>query len=137
MKTHPYLRAYMAGIALPTMFLVIGLIVFALNILIHHYAFPFERVLVFPMALVPNLWGLWNMLYVRLRGRHHISIGLFGAALPFVLTPLGYAIQKALGLMVWTPKLFAVGFPIGLLVYYLAWKYIVFFFNEVLGIGGE
>jgi RNA polymerase sigma-70 factor (ECF subfamily) len=36
---------------------------------------PIERVIVFPMALIPNLWGFWNMLYVWLRQhRKHFRI---------------------------------------------------------------
>ena len=40
------------------------------------------------MALVPNLFGLWNMFYLWLRPRPHLPIGLHGALLPFVLAPL-------------------------------------------------
>ena len=30
---------------------------------------PLERALIFPMAVVPNVWGLWNVLYLALRHR--------------------------------------------------------------------
>ena len=42
---------------------------------------PLERALLFPMAVVPNAWGLWNMLYLRLRPRVGSHSGLFGALL--------------------------------------------------------
>jgi hypothetical protein len=30
---------------------------------------PLERGLVFPMAVVPNIWGFWNMLYLAVRSQ--------------------------------------------------------------------
>ncbi len=75
------------------------------------------------------------MLYVWLRGRREIPIGLFGAALLVLLTPAAFGIQVAIGRVIWTPSLFAIGFPVALGGYYLAWKHIVARFNDVLGIG--
>jgi hypothetical protein len=131
---HPYLRAYMSGIALPTM--VVPLVVAALAL--QHpsgQGFHLEDVAIFPIGLVPNAWGLWNMLYVWLRSRREIPAGLYGAALVLLLAPAGFGIQLALGKTVWTPGLFAIGFPMALGGYYLAWKYIVARVNDVLGIG--
>ncbi len=42
--------------------------------------------------------------------------------------------QKALDMMIWNPQIFAIAFPIGLVVYYIGWKYAVGFFNELLGV---
>jgi len=134
MKNHPYLRAYMAGIAIPTMFLLVGITGFSLLRSTGHIRIPLERVIIFPMAVVPNLWGAWNMLYLWIHSRRGWPIGLHGAALVFVLAPAGYLIQRLLGLMVWNPELFSIGFPIGVIVYYLLWKYVVNFFNQMLGI---
>ena len=75
------------------------------------------------------------MLYVWLRSRREIPAGLYGAALVLLLAPAGFGIQLALGKTIWTPGLFAIGFPMALGGYYLAWKYIVARFNDVLGIG--
>ena|SRR6266545_2133157 len=134
MNTHPYLRAYLAGIALPTMFLLLAITFFAL----YHFTSPapikVEQVIIFPMAVVPSLWGLWNMLYLFLQSRRPFSIGLHGAILPWLLAPLIYALQRGLDIMVWTPATFAIGFPVALVVYYLAWKHVVSFFNEVVGV---
>jgi hypothetical protein len=134
MNRHPYLRAYMAGIALPTMFLLVAIVFFAFYSFSSSAPIKIERVIVFPMALVPNLWGLWNILYVILRSRHQLPIGIYGTALLLVLTPLGYALQRGLDIMIWTPATFAIGFPVALLVYYLAWKHGVRYFNEVVGV---
>ena len=134
MNQHPYLRAYMAGIVVPTLFLLVGITVFTIARFIYHVPVPIERVIVFPMAVVPNAWGAWNMLYVFLRSRRHLSIGFHGAILPFLLAPAGFALARALGITFLTPTLYATGFPVALVVYYLAWKHLVGFCNELLGI---
>jgi hypothetical protein len=147
MNTHPYLRAYMAGIALPTMLLLVAITVFIVARHVFHIPIPIERIIVFPMALVPNLFGAWNMLYLWLRQRRHISIGLHGALLPFLLAPIAFTIATSLGFLAVTPRGFvwfqtitvhygfvATGFIAALVVYYLVWKHVVAFFNEVLGI---
>ena len=147
MNTHPYLRAYMAGIVVPTLVLLLVLTGFCIARLVYHLPVPIERVIIFPMALVPNMFGLWNMFYLWLRPRRHLPIGLHGALLPFVLAPCGVALASALGfvtlgsrglmcldqLIVPYPYV-GVAFTIGLIIYYLAWKYLVGFFNKVLGI---
>ena len=82
MNAHPYARAYMAGVTVPTMFLLVILAVFVLARLILQIPVPLERIIVFPMAVVPNVFGLWNMLYLRLRQTRQIPIGAWGALLP-------------------------------------------------------
>ena len=135
MNSHPYLRAYMAGIAVPTMFLLLVMTAFCAARFVWNIPVPIERVIVFPMALVPNLWGVWNMLYVKLRPRYPLGIGLHGAVLPFFLAPVGFTIGRALlDVSFLTPKFAAVTVPVAVVVYYLAWKHLVGFFNEVLGI---
>jgi hypothetical protein len=147
MNGHPYLRAYMAGIAVPTMLLLVVLSGFLIARYTFQIPIPIERVIVFPMALVPNLFGLWNMFYLWLRPRHHLPIGFHGAILPFVLAPAGFALATCSGFLavtsgglVWfheiaVPYAFLAGaFSFALIAYYLVWKYLVGFFNEVLGI---
>ena len=58
MNTHPYLRAFLAGILVPTLILPLMLVAFIVLRLMLQVPFPIERGLVFPMALVPGLWGL-------------------------------------------------------------------------------
>ena len=147
MKTHPYLRAYMAGSVVPTMLLLVALTVFFVTRYVFQIPVPIERVIVFPMAIIPNLFGVWNILYVWLRPRRHLPIGLHGALLPIVLAPIGFTIATSLGFLAVTPRglvLFqaitihysfvATGFLGALIVYYLIWKHLVGFFNELLGI---
>lgn len=147
MNTHPYLRAYMAGIAVPTMLLLVALGGF----LIARYTFqipvPIERAIIFPMSLVPNLFGVWNIFYLWLRPRPHLPIGFHGAILPLILAPTGFMLATCSGFLAATPGGFvwfhqlvvpyayaAMGFTFALIAYYLVWKYLVGFFNEVLGI---
>jgi hypothetical protein len=85
------------------------------------------------MAVVPNLWGLWNMLFVALDPRHRLPIGLHGAILPFVLAPIAFVVTRLLqfGLPAYFASVFPIAFPFALVVYYLAWKYLVGFLNRV------
>jgi hypothetical protein len=133
MTSHPYLRAYLAGIAVPTAFLLVVLAAF----LAAHFAggpVAVERLLVFPMAVVPNLWGLWNIVYVALRRRRRWPIGLHGAALPVLLLPAGILLAQTLEIALYTPVRVATLFPVALIVYYLAWKHLVSFLNRLVGV---
>jgi hypothetical protein len=144
MRQHPYLRAYMAGIVVPTLFLLVllswvaglrsyngesGPSVFGLQ------ARTLERAIVFPMAVVPNLWGVWNMLHLALRSRSRIPLGAHGAVLPLLLLPAGVMLIRTIGELSiqWRSALpFA---PMVMVVYYLVWKYVVGFLNDEVGIG--
>jgi hypothetical protein len=147
MSAHPYARAYMAGVTVPTMFLLVILGVFVVLRLILQIPAPIERVIVFPMAMVPNAFGLWNMLYVKLRESRQIPIGAWGACLPFVLGPLGGLLACSLGFLRGTPNgleyfeavhvgygILGAAFCVVIVIYYLVWKYLVNFFDRVVGI---
>ena len=147
MNTHPYLRAFLAGAFVPTVILPViltGFIVLRLGL---HFPFPIERGLVFPMALVPSLWALWNMLWVGSHPRTHLSIGLHGALLPLFLLPAGTVVATCLGILAlgshgvtWFNSVsvpyswIAPAVVCALAGYYLLWKYIVGFVNRTLGI---
>jgi len=143
---HRYLRAYMAGIVVPTAFLLVVLTAFCLARFVFHAPIPIERVMVFPMALIPNLFGVWNMLWVR-AARARWSIGFHGALLPFVLVPLGFTLGRLLeviaiepgGLVAFDTARLPYGraalvFPVLVVLYYLVWKYVVAFLNDVVGV---
>jgi hypothetical protein len=136
MNKHPYLRAYLAGIAVPTVFLLLVMTGYTVIRYIYAVPLPIERVIVFPMAAVPNAWGLWNVLYHAFFAGRRISLGLFGGALPLLLAPGGYVVTRLLGFSV-PHEVFVVApfaLPVGLIIYYLVWKYFVGFLNAELGI---
>jgi len=147
MNTHPYLRAYMAGIVVPSLGLLVALTVFILSRLVFHFPIPIERVIVFPMALVPNAFGIWNIFYVWSRPHHHLPIGFHGALLPVVMAALGTVAAMCGEFLTigrhgvtWFQAisipyfLIAPWFLAGVVAYYLIWKYAVGFLNQVLGI---
>src|SRR5208282_1830115 len=140
MKKHPYLRAYMAGIFIPTLGLLAALTVFIMTRLVFQVPVPLERSLVFPMALAPNLFGLWNILYVW-SGRRW-PIGVHGAVLPLIMAPIGVLVARFVGILsfgangvtlfqqITIPYSHLIPEVIGqdcvvMVVYYLIWKYIV------------
>jgi len=135
MRPHPYLRAYMAGITFPCFFLLFLMIGFTIARHVYDVPVPLERVIVYPMAIVPNAWGLWNVLYVSRHGRRWPSLGAHGAILAF-LAPAAYAVTRLVGFELPEPlaRAFPFVFPVGVTVYYLAWKHVVVFLNELLGI---
>ena len=143
MRPHPYLRAYMAGIVVPTLFLLLATTVYA----VHRFylevpsqfvfglpARPLERMIMFPMAVVPNLWGLWNMLYLRVRRGIRISLAAFGAILPMLLVPFVLTLGMVFEVFYiqWGFALPAI--PVGMALYYLVWKFAVGFLNQEMGI---
>ena len=143
MRPHPYLRAYMAGIVVPTLFLLVIVSVYAY----HRYylevpsqfvfglpALPLVRAIVFPMAVVPNVWGAWNMLRLALRPPLRLSTGLHGALLPLLLIPTGVALARLFDVFTIQMRFALPAVPVGMAVYYLAWKYLVGFLNEEVGI---
>ena len=136
MNQHPYLRAYVAGIAVPTVFLLVVATGFTMLRYVYNVPVPIERVIVFPMAVVPNAWGLWNALFIFWRERLQMSIGLHGALLPILLAPLGIVVAGLLNFSIPSVALhvFPVLAPVGLVVYYFAWKYLVGFLNRILGL---
>jgi hypothetical protein len=132
MNQHPYLRAYMAGIVVPTLVLLLAMIGFTIARYVCDVPLPLERVIIFPLTIVPNLWGLWNIIYVALLARRHVSIGLFGALLPFLLAPGGLLLARLFQFSI--PQVIPYFFPAGVLIYYLVWKYIVARLNAIIGI---
>jgi hypothetical protein len=147
MKDHPYVRAYMAGISVPTPLLLIALTVFTIGRFVYNVPIPIERVIIFPMAIIPNLFGIWNVVHLLSRSRTHLPLGIHGAILPFFLMPLGLLLGVWLGFLKPTGHGFvyfglvsfhyvhiAMVLPLVLIFYYLVWKYLVGFFNRVAGI---
>lgn len=147
MNPHPYLRAFLAGVFIPTLVLPLILTLFIVVRLVLQFPVPIERGIIFPMALVPSLWGVWNMLWLIPALRARLPLGIFGALLPVFMVPVGALVATSCGVfalettgVVWFQVwhipyvLIACGFCVALVAYYLAWKYVVGFLNRTLGI---
>ena len=136
MRPHPYLRAYMAGIVIPSMFMLAAPLIFLWS-----GGFPPEgstkfslvsltQLAIFPGAFVPNLWGVWNMLHLRIRDRLRIPHAVFGALIPLILGPV---VRLTLPNLIATEDILFV-LPFGIAAYYLVWKFAVGFLNQEMGI---
>lgn len=137
MQSHIYLRAYMAGVTAPTVLVVFMLACSVVLRFGYNVPIPIERFMVFPLAIVPGLWGLWNMLYIVVRKHWRIPLGVHGALVPLVAGPLalGNAYLAGFDVPRFALAIFPAGVAVAMLAYYLAWKYLVGFFNRVLEIG--
>ena len=136
MQSHIYLRAYMAGVTVPSVLVILMLAGFVVLRFGYNVPIPIERFLVFPLAVVPGLWGLWNMLYIVVRRHWRIPIGLHGALVPLVAGPLALSSAFLAGFEISRPALtvFPAGVALAMIAYYLAWKYLVGFLNRALDI---
>lgn len=147
MNTHPYIRAFLAGSFMPTLIMPVLLIAFLITRLTLQAPIPIERGLIFPLALVPTLWGVWSMLWLKSHASTNLPIGVHGAILPFVMLPVGTIVGRSFGVLAlgqshvtWFQALeipyalIAVVFAAGIATYYLVWKYVVGFLTHVLGI---
>jgi hypothetical protein len=136
LNQHAYVRAYLAGIAIPTPFLLVIVTGFCVARYVYNVPIPIERVIMFPMAVVPNLWGLWNVLFLALHSRLNLPLGAHGAILPCLLAPAGYGVARLLDFPI--PGLvyhaLPIGLPVAIILYYLAWKHLVGFLNSELGV---
>ena len=124
----------MAGIVFPTVVLLFGVTAFTIARYVYHVPIPIERVIMFPLTVVPNLWGVWNMMYLAIGGERRWSIGAHGAVLPLMLIPLGLLLARLFAIDLITPPLVALFAPVAIAAYYLVWKHVVAFLNGELGI---
>ena len=124
----------MAGIVVPTVALLVGVTAFTIARYVYHVPIPIERVIMFPLTVVPNLWGVWNMMYLAIGGERRWSIGAHGAVLPLMLIPLGLLLARLFAIDFITPPLVTLAAPIAIAAYYLIWKHVVAFLNAELGI---
>ena len=143
MRPRPYLRAYMAGIMVPT---IVLLLIMGIDTYHRFYlevpsqfvfglpAKPLERTILFPMAVVPNLWGLWNVLWVATKGRTHLSIGAHGSLLVAMIVPAGILLARTTELFYIQMGYALLAIPVGMAMYYLAWKFLVGSLNAEVGV---
>jgi len=99
MNNHTYLRAYLAGVLFPTLVFPVLITLLLAGKLVTQEPIPVERIVIFPLAFVPCLWGLWNMLWAASHNRTHLPLGVHGAILPLLLLPMGASLAKCLGVI--------------------------------------
>ena len=88
-----------------------------------------DLAITFPMAV-----GHLERACLALPSRLRWSLGVHGALLPLVLMPLGVALASSLDVFSLNWELALPMAPVGMTVYYLAWKYLVGFLNREVGI---
>ena len=95
---------------------------------------PFERIMTFPIVVVPNLWGFWNGIWAVSRRR--LPLAWHGALLPFVNFALGGAVAKVLNITVTAEMLRSapISLAMSIIAYYLVWKYVVAFLNSLVDV---
>src|SRR6185437_16665370 len=108
MVAHRYIKAFAAGIVLPT------LVVFAAGVIVacNYPRIPsrIEQAMFFPASLNPFLWGVWNMLYFAF-GRTRIPLGWHGVMLCALLLMAGAVLAPHFGFDFVTPMRALVVFP--------------------------
>jgi hypothetical protein len=130
MRSHRYVRAYLAGSALPT--LVVSAAGLIAVVFFDRLEPPVQRALLLPVAINPAIWGFWNVLWVALGPRRRVQIGWHGAVLAVLLIGVGVLLARPLSVPEVTPErggivLLPTGFA-----YYLLWRYGVSFLNSVV-----
>jgi hypothetical protein len=133
----------MAGVMLPSIFMLVPMSIYAYHQFYlevpSQFVFglpapPLARALVFPMAVIPNVWGLWNVVHVAFRPAARLPIGAHGALLPLILIPPGVTLAGAFDVFHTKFWYAAPVVPLGMAVYYLVWKYAVGFLNAEVGV---
>ena len=97
MNTHRYLRAYMAGIVVPTVVVAFVIMVFIIARHVFHIPIPIERVVIFPVGLVPSVFGLWNMVLCPPERRPASSLGHARRIASADFDPPGHGQRRRLG----------------------------------------
>lgn len=143
MRSRPYLRAYMAGCMIPTIVVFVIAVISAYRIFYLEVpsqfifglpARPLERTILLPVGVVPNLWGLWNMLWVATKSRTRLPIGVHGSIIPAMLVPAGILLARTTQLFDIQMGYALLAIPVGMAAYYLAWKFLVGSLNVEVGI---
>ena len=132
MRSYRYVRAYLAGIALPTLVVCAA---GSITVVFFDRLEPaIQRALFLPIAAIPVLWGIWNVVWVALGPRRRLQIGWHGAILAALLIGVGVLLAGRLHVSEVTPlRGSTVLIPTGV-AYYLLWRYGVWFLNSLVGL---
>jgi hypothetical protein len=92
LHAHRYIRAYLAGVALPTLvvcaagFLIVGFF--------DRFDISVQRALILPLATNPLIWGVWNVAWVALSPQRRALIGWYGVLLAVLLIGVGLLVAR-------------------------------------------
>jgi hypothetical protein len=102
MRSHPYVRAYLAGIALPTLVVCAA---GSITVVFFDRLEPaVQRAMFLPIAAIPVLWGLWNVVWVALGPPRRVQIGWHGAILAALVIGVGVLLAGRLNVSDVTPQ---------------------------------
>jgi hypothetical protein len=135
MRQYLFLRAYMAGILAPTAFSMVVYWGVAVAASLSPSALPPpERTILFPFVVVPNLWGIWNGIWAVSKKR--LPLAAHGAVLPVINFGLYLFFARMTGIAIDTGsmRMAPMGAVISIVLYYLAWKYLVAFLNTLVDV---
>jgi hypothetical protein len=134
MRAHPYVRAYLAGVAIPTV--VVCAAGFPIVGLFDRFDQSVQRALILPLATNPLIWGLWNLAWVALGPQRRAPIGWHGAILAVLLIGAGAHLAIRFDVSDVTSLGGATALvPFGL-AYYLLWRHAVSRLNSIVGLDG-
>jgi hypothetical protein len=122
----------MAGLVVPSVTVCAVALIVAWRFF--HIPAEIERTMVFPMAVNPFAWGIWNALWTALPPSRRLPIGWHGAVLPVLLVPAGVVLAGQLQFSFVTPIGAVVVLPPTMVAYYLLWTYVVRSLNVVMGL---
>lgn len=126
------LRAFIAGIVVPTILLPI----FLFTVVVYGY----PKILEYPVIhLLPVIWGVWNIFYIALRytalpNSVNVRLPLMGGLLGFLLAlyaVFGINVQESLGL---APEYYLLPLVVVPIAYAILWRALVKPLNDLLGL---
>ncbi|MBI5084156.1 MAG: hypothetical protein HZB13_06110 [Acidobacteria bacterium] len=131
------LRAYMAGAALPTLFLPFALAAYYAIRSGLEPMIGLERLVQFPLALAPLLWGIWNVVWAAQPEQKRLPLGVHGAVVPVVAAPLLVWGCGWLGVPLPEQAMAYIGpgVPLTMVLYFVLWRTVVGYLNRLLEVG--
>jgi len=127
-----YLKAFIAGLALPATFLPAGIFVIL-------FLGKINILEIAPVYILPWIWGIWNVLYFSIGERcpiknQNLRLWATGATLGFLLA-LFVVFVKAPALLFGLEECWQY-FPLIVmpLVYSIVWRYVVKHLNSLVGL---
>lgn len=130
-----FLRAYMAGLVPPSIIALLSYIAATVAHTFFNAALPpVEKGIMFPLVVVPNLWGIWNGLWAVSSKR--LPLGVHGALMPFLSFGLGAMAAKLLDIPITDQmiRMLPLSLAMSVATYFLIWKYGVRYLNRIAGI---